>query len=174
MATKEQRQARRAQRQQRRAAQKQRIEQIISAANNLPEVSDDASVESLQADFTKYWSVLKEVLEWAANSNWVGKKTKNALLDVIALGDQAADAPTDADANRKFVQAANKYWKTVRVILNVVTVWTNDAQDKTIQKIILIGDILTDNDSDDDSSNLETTEDPTTPPSTPPTTPPAS
>lgn len=157
MATKEERQARKAARQQRRTAQKQRIQDIISAAQNLPEVSDDASVTTLQADFTKYWPVLKNVLDWAANSNFVGKKTKNALLDAVALGDQAADTPDSADAHRKFVEAINKYWRTVRVILNVATVWTNDNQDKVIQKIILIGDILTDNDKDDDdSSNLET------------------
>lgn len=163
MATKEERQARRAARKQRRAAQKQRVQDIISAAKNLPEVSDDASVQTLQADFTKYWPVLKEVLEWVANSNFVGKKTKNALLDAVALGDQAANTPDDADANRKFVEAVNKYWKTVRVILNVATVWTNDDQDKVIEKIILIGDILTDNDDDNDDSNLETDEDATPP-----------
>ena len=155
MATKETRQAKRAARQQRRQQQKARVQAIISAAQNLPEVSDDPSVEELQTNFTKYWAVIKQVLEWVANSNFVGKKVKNALLDAIALGDQAADEPTDSDKMRKFVQAVNKYWRTARVILNVATVWTNDDEDKVIQKIILIGDIITDNEDTNDEDDAD-------------------
>lgn len=139
----------RAERKAKRQARRAKLQQIIEDVQQLPDVSGDAQVQQVEADFKKYWPTFKSVLEWAEDANFTGKKADQAINAIIELGDQAADQPDDSSAKSKFVTAANKYWKPIKIALNaVMVVWANDKEDEAIEKIMAIGDILTGQDSD--------------------------
>ena len=139
----------RAERKERRQARRAQLQKIIEDVQQLPDVSGDEGVQKVEADFKKYWPTIKSVLQWAEEAKFTGKKADKAIGAIIELGDQASDNPTDADAKSKFVAAANKYWKPIKIALNAVMVlWANDKEDAAIEKIMAIGDILTGQDPD--------------------------
>lgn len=138
-----------AERKERRQARRAKLQDIIKDVQELPDVSGDAGVQKVEADFKKYWPTIQSVLQWGEEAKFTGKKADQAINAIIELGNQAADNPDDATAKSKFVAAANKYWKPIKIALNAVMIlWANDKEDAAIEKIMAIGDILTGQDPD--------------------------
>lgn len=141
--------SKKAERKERRQARRAKLQTIITDVQQLPDVSGDAGVKEVEANFKKYWPTIKSVLEWGEEAKFTGKKADQAINAIVELGDQAADSPDDAVAKSKFVAAANRYWHPIKIALNAVMIlWANDKEDAAIEKIMAIGDILTGQDPD--------------------------
>ncbi|GEM_PF-3239026 len=146
--TKEERAAARAARQAKRKERKQKIEEMITAAKNVPDLSDSDFMEDYKTKFNQVWPVLKPALQFAEQMKATGKKADAAIAEIITIGDSmAAGNASEADAD-SFQKKLENIWKYVRMVLSAATVLTNDDVDNVIDKVLAIGDWITGTDED--------------------------
>ena len=146
--TKEERAAARAARKAKRLARRQKINEMIEAAKNVPDLSDSDFMEDYKSKFDKVWPVLLPALEFAEQLKVTGKKADAAINELIAIGNSMAEGKATDDQADDFQDKLEDIWKYVRMALSAATVLTNDDVDDVIDKIIGIGDWITDTDDD--------------------------
>ena len=77
-----------------------------------------------------------------------GEKTDAALNELVAIGDSMVQGNASQAEVTAFQSKLEHIWKFVRMALSAATVLTNDDVDEVIDKIIGIGDWITDTDED--------------------------
>lgn len=137
--TKEERQAQRQER-------KQKLEALISAAENVPEMSDSEMMQNYEKQFDKVWPLMKAALQFAASLRVTGNKADAALEEIVTIGDRMAAGDATAADKDQFEQKLSKIWGVARMGISAAMVLTNDKVDAVLEKVLGIGDWITDTD----------------------------
>lgn len=141
--TKEERAANREARKQKRQERQAKINEMIAASKNVPDLSDSDFMSDYESVFGKIWPMLKPALEFAEQMKATGEKTDAVLQELITIGNSMEAGTASAADIDTFQTKLKNIWKFVRMVLSAATVLTNDDTDKVIDKVLGIGDWIT-------------------------------
>lgn len=150
MATRQERKAlRKAKRQARKEDKKlkrQKFNEIIEAASSIDLKFDlDTDDPKFVDAFNEIWPVLKPSLEFASLSRITGPKTDKTINTVVDIGHRISTGEASEDEEAKFIQYLDNVWGYVDTALGILKTFTNDKTDEVIDKVIEVGDWITDN-----------------------------
>jgi len=149
MTTKEERKARRKQRREERrklrGEKRSKFDEIIKAATGSSITIDlDASEPQFVDAFNQVWPILKPGLEYAELVRLTGPGADKVLRSVISLGERVSTGQAGTDEQSAFVNTLDTVWEPVKAVLGILVTFTDDKVDNVINKIIEIGDWITD------------------------------
>ena len=152
MATKQERKAiRKAKRQARKDDKKlkrQKFNEIIEAASTIDlkfdlDTDDPKFVDALN----EIWPVLKPSLEFASLSRITGPKADKTIDAIVDIGHRISTGEASEDDEANFISYLDTVWSFVETALGIIKTFTNDKTDEVIDKVLEVGDWITDNES---------------------------
>lgn len=150
MATRQERKAlRKARRQARKEDKKlkrQKFNEIVQAASTIDLKFDlDTDDPQFVDAFNEIWPVLKPSLEFASLSRITGPKVDKTIDSIVDIGHRISTGDASGDDEAKFINYLDTVWGYVNTALGILKTFTNDKTDEVIDKIIEVGDWITDN-----------------------------
>jgi hypothetical protein len=144
-------QERRALRKQRRAERKKfrkerriKFNEIIDVATKTKITIDlDKDEPKFAEAFNQVWPILKPGLEYAELVRLTGPGADRVLRSVINLGERISTGNASEDEEGAFISTLDTVWEPVKAVLGILVTFTDDKIDKIIDKIIEIGDWIT-------------------------------
>lgn len=130
-------------RQQDRQQRKQKLQELIQAAENVPDLSNEDYMQNYEKEFDKIWPLLKAGLQFAESLRVTGDKADAALAEVVSIGNNMAAGTAGKAEKDQFEQKLAKIWKVARVGISAAMVLTNDKVDAILERILAIGDWIT-------------------------------
>lgn len=103
---------------------------------------DQAEPEFVQA-FNQVWPILKPIMEYAELVKLTGPDADKAIRTVIQLGDRISTGNAAEGEEMAFIRILDTIWQNVKVVLGVVLTFTDGNVDIVINKIIEVGDWIT-------------------------------
>lgn len=151
MSTKEERRAIRQQnREMRKTLKKEkkvRFNAIQTAAENASITIDLDQAEPKFADaFNQVWPILKPILEYAELVKITGPGADKVIRVVIDLGGRISTGAASEAEKTEFIKKLENIWQPVKTVLGIIVTFTSDRVDNVINKIVEIGDWITNED----------------------------
>ena len=148
MPTKEEKKALRKQkREERRSLRRERknwFGKIVDAVDKSNITVDlDESDPKFVDVFNQFWPILEPVLQYAKAVRVTGPDTDKVLQIVIDLGARISTGQASPDEQTNFIKTLDNVWEPVKMVLGIITTFTDDNTDKVINKVIEIGDWIT-------------------------------
>ena len=149
MPTKQERKAlrkqRRAERKKLRKERRAKFNEIVDVATKAKITIDLDKKEPKFVDaFNQVWPVLKPGLEYAELVRVTGPGADKVLRSVIILGERVSTGTASGDEQSAFIHTLDTVWEPVKAVLGILVTFTDDKTDKIIDKIVEIGDWITD------------------------------
>ena len=136
-------------RQARKADRKGKFSELMTKVKETPDLPDDVAAPDYVDKFKTYWPVVRAGLEFAESTKITRPKMDLGIQRVIELGNGMAENPV-FDPGSEFIQKIQKAWRIIRTILIAITIFiTDDENDDKIDKLIEIGDWISDLDGDE-------------------------
>jgi len=146
---KEKKELRKAKREERKNMKKLRHEtfnKIIAAAKDLDLKFDLDTPDPDFADaFNEIWPVLCPTLEYAKVIRVTGPKADKVLSIILDLGNRISTGEATENEKVMFSSYLDSYWNIVEMTLDIIKTFTSESIDEVIDKVLEIGDWLTDN-----------------------------
>ncbi|WP_423126910.1 hypothetical protein [Gaoshiqia sp. Z1-71] len=146
---KEERKARRKekkeQRKIQRAEKQEQFKLLVKAAEQVDiQVDLDGSPKFVDV-FNQVWPVLQPALNYLKLLSITGPKVDQALQFVIDLGVRISTGSASEEEQTEFIKKLDLVWGPLKIGLGIAKSFTNDKVDDILDKIIEIGDWITDN-----------------------------
>ena len=150
MATKQERRAMRKEKRKARKEDKklkrQKFNEIVSAASKVDFKFDlDGDNPKFVEAFNEVWPVLKPTLEYASLSRITGPKADQTIETIIDLGHRISTGNAGEEDETRFIVALDSVWSILEKVLSILKTFTNEKTDEVIDKILDVGDWITDN-----------------------------
>ena len=127
-----------------RTARKSKFKAINAAAENANITIDLDQAEPKFADaFNQVWPILKPVLEYAELIKITGPDVDKVIRAVIDLGERVSTGAASEAEKTEFISKLDKVWEPAKTALGIIVTFTGEKVDKVIDKIIEIGDWIT-------------------------------
>lgn len=154
MATREERKAqRRAKREQRRANKTLRREKFNELVANAKDLDFKFDLDTEDPDFAdvfnEVWPVLRPTLQYAELIKITGPKADKVLRTIVDIGHRISTGDASKEEELKFVVYLDAYWDKVAWALEIAKTFTPDNVDDVIDKVIEVGEWITDNEDDE-------------------------
>lgn len=142
---KELRKLRRAERKELINARRAKFNEIAALAGTFSITVDlDKDEPDFVDAFNQFWPILKPVLEYAELGRITGAGADMVLRNVIELGERVSIGEASLDEQEDFIAALDTAWEPLKAVLGILMTFTDDKVDQAINKIIEIGDWITD------------------------------
>jgi hypothetical protein len=127
-----------------RKEKKAKFNEIVEAAgkSNITINLDEAEPEFVEV-FNQVWPILKPVLEYVEIVKVTGPGADKAIRAVIDLGERVSTGNASDAEQTEFIKKLDNIWPLIKSVLGIIVTFTNDKIDKVINKIIEIGDWIT-------------------------------
>ena len=144
------RKAKRAERRKLKKLRKEKFNELVSAASkvDLKVDPDDDTLQFVDV-FNEIWPVLKPALEYAELIKITGPKTDKILRTVLEIGQRISTGDASPEEQTRFISYLDSVWDVAETALNILKTFTNDKTDDVIDRIIEIGEWITDNEEDE-------------------------
>lgn len=131
-----------------RKQRKEKINTLIDLGKQLPDLPTNITASNYQEVFKSYWPFLKEAFSFIKAFKITGQKTDATMDELIQLGNAIADN-SDTVAQAKFQEKLSGIWSPIRIILNLIMTFSSDKVDDVLDKVIEVGDWITENKQED-------------------------
>lgn len=126
---------------------KVRFNAIKTAAENASITIDLDQAEPKFADaFNQVWPILKPILEYAELVKITGPGADKVIKVVIDLGGRISTGAASEAEKTEFIKKLHNIWLPVKTVLGIIVTFTSDKADSVINKIVDIGDWITNED----------------------------
>ncbi|MCU0371604.1 MAG: hypothetical protein MUC31_09340 [Bacteroidales bacterium] len=127
-----------------RSEKKAYYEKIKTAAESAHITIDLDTTEPKFADaFNQVWPILRPILEYAELVKITGPEADKVIRAVIDIGGRISTGAASEAEKTEFIQKLDNIWQPVKTVLGIIVTFTNDNVDNVINKIIEIGDWIT-------------------------------
>jgi len=138
------RKANRKERKKLRKEKKVKFKEIVSVTSNANITIDlDDSEPKFVDAFNQIWPILKPILEYAQLIKVTGEKVDKVIQTVIDIGVRISSGNASPDEQTTFIKTLDSIWTPVKAVLGIIVSFTNSKVDKVINKVIDIGDWIT-------------------------------
>ena len=143
------RKANRVERQDRKTDRQGKFSKLMTKVKETQDFPEDVEDQDYGKNFKIYWPVVRAGLEFAESAKITREKMDLRIGHVIELGDGMAKDPK-FDPESEFIQKVQKAWRIIRTVLIAITIFiTDDENDDKIDKLVEIGDWISDLDGND-------------------------
>lgn len=102
--------------------------------------------QNYEEGFKQVWPVVKPTLEFAKALKLTGEKFDTAVNEVLVLGGNMYNSSDTEATHTEFTMKLKAIWEKIEIVLEVIKILlTDDNTDKTIDKVIEIGEWLFEN-----------------------------
>lgn len=148
MPTKEERkklrQQRRKERKEFRKLRKSKFNEIVSAVGKSKiDIDLDTAEPKFVSAFNQIWPTLKPILEYAELVRITGPGADKVIRTAIGLGERISTGAASSEEETAFVGMLDTVWQPVKTVLGILATFTDDKVDEVLNKIIEIGDWIT-------------------------------
>jgi hypothetical protein len=148
MPTKEERRARRRlkreERKEFKSLRKSKFADIISAVGKSKiDIDLDVAEPQFVTAFNQVWPILKPILEYAEMVKLTGPGADKGIRIVIDLGNRISTGAASDAEQTAFIGTLDTVWGPVKTVLGILSTFTDDKVDAVLNKIIEIGDWIT-------------------------------
>lgn len=133
-----------------RKERRKKIDELAKLAKNLQHLPLSAKAGDYKEVFSQIWPFLHEAFVFIKFLKVTGPKVDAAMDELIKLG-EAINTTGDAAAQTKFQDKMMIVWGPLRTILDIIIAFSPEKIDKVLDKIIEVGDWLTDTKSDENA-----------------------
>lgn len=124
-----------------RKRKKEAFKKILKASET--ELNIDLNNSEFIDVFTQIWPILKPVLEYAELLRITRNKVDKVIRVLIDIGDRIFTNNAFKDDQTAFIRCFDSIWKYLELIFRITKTFTGNKADKAIDKIIEIGDWIT-------------------------------
>lgn len=142
--SREQRKANREARRQRRKTRRAKFRKVLDEARRLPDFSDAGFEGDFREKFNTIWPAVRAALDFIAILRFIPQPVERMLDRVLIIGDRMETGVARAEEEDEFVEQLTEVWSTARTVLGLATIVTGSRVDDAVEKIISIGDWITD------------------------------
>ncbi|MBP6730478.1 MAG: hypothetical protein KA149_00375 [Chitinophagales bacterium] len=126
-----------------RKERRQKIEELIKLGKGMQDLPLSAKKGDYQQIFKQVWPFLQEAFSFIKLLKVTGPKVDATMDELIKLGN-AISTTNDSNAQTQFQEKMMLVWGPLRTLLDIIIAFSPPKVDKVLDKIIEIGDWLTD------------------------------
>ncbi len=134
-----------------RKERRKKIEELIKLGKGLDTLPLSAKQGDYQKVFKQVWPFLQEAFSFIKLLKVTGPKVDTTMDELIKLGN-AISTTNDTAAQTQFQEKMMLVWGPLRTLLDIIIAFSPEKVDKVLDKIIEIGDWLTDGKLQENSS----------------------
>lgn len=126
-----------------------RTERLLLLGAIIDKIKIDVNLEDEPAFielFNKVWPVFEPVLQWLKLLEVTGEKIDAVIQTVIDIGWRISKGEASEEEQTEWLKEFDKLWTTIKIALEIIKLFVKEKIDEIIDKIILIGDWVTDED----------------------------